>query len=81
MTSSSGFIRTVSFQPSSLGSGGLIAPSQPTRLITCTLNRWKWMAWVSTPLCVIFQIWVPSVSDPIWVARPDGLMISVGGSM
>ena len=55
--SSSGFIRTVSFQPSSLVSGGLTAPSQPTRLITCTLNRWKWMKWVSTPLCVIFQSW------------------------
>ena len=39
--SSSGFIRTVSFQPSSLGSGGFTAPSQPTRLITWTLNRWK----------------------------------------
>ena len=43
MMSSSGFIRTVSFQPSSLASGGLIVPSQPTRLITCTLNRWKWI--------------------------------------
>ena len=62
MTSSSGFMRTVSFQPSSLGSGGLIVPSQPTRLITCTLNRWKWMAWVSTPLWVIFQICVPSLA-------------------
>ena len=36
--------RTVSFQPSSSASGGLMAPSQPTRLITWTLNRWKWMA-------------------------------------
>ena len=43
MMSSSGFIRTVSFQPSSFASGGWIAPSQPTRLITCTLNRWKWI--------------------------------------
>ena len=64
MMSSSGFIRTVSFQPSSLGSGGLTTPSQPTRLITCTLNRWKWIEWVSTPLWVIFQIWVPSAADP-----------------
>src|SRR5664279_2038841 len=38
IASSSGFILTVSFQPSSLASGGRTAPSQPTRLISCTLN-------------------------------------------
>ena len=80
MQSSSGFMRTVSFQPSSLGSGGLIAPSQPTRLMTCTLKRWKWMACVSTPLWVIFQICVPSPSDPTGVARSELVMFSVSGS-
>src|SRR6185369_3471360 len=57
MASSSGFILTVSFQPISLSSGGLMAPSQPTRLITWTLKRWKCTGWVSTPLWVIFHIW------------------------
>jgi hypothetical protein len=37
MMSSSGCIFTVSFQPSSFGIGGFTVPSQPTRLITCTL--------------------------------------------
>ncbi len=60
----------VSFQPTSLGSGGLTVPSQPTRLISCTLTRWKWTGWVSTPLWVIFQIWVS-----------PSLMFSVTGSM
>ena len=55
----------VSFQPSSLASGGDV-PSQSTRLITCTSNRWKWIGWVSTPLCVIFQIW-SVVEDEIGV--------------
>ena len=80
MMSSSGFMRTVSFQPTSFGSGFRIAPSQPTRLMTCTLNRWKWIACVSTPLCVIFQIWVPSprLGGAI---DADGAMNSVVGSM
>jgi hypothetical protein len=43
MMSSRGFILTVSFHPTSLESGGVICPSQPTRLMTCTLKRWKWM--------------------------------------
>ena len=61
IVSSSGLTRTVSFQPSSLASGGMMMLSQVTRLISWTLNRWKWIGCVSTPLCVIFQIWVPSV--------------------
>ena len=36
MVSSSGLTRTVSFQPSSLASGGMMMLSQVTRLITCT---------------------------------------------
>ena len=36
MVSSSGLTRTVSFQPSSVGSGGMMMLSQVTRLITCT---------------------------------------------
>ncbi len=57
-----------------------MAPSQPTRLITCTLNRWKWIVCVSTPLCVIFQICVPSpsVTGP---TAPESVMTSVAGSM
>ena len=59
-----------------------MAPSQPTRLITCTLNRWKWMACVSTPLWVIFQICVPSLAMPTERRRSaEFVMISVGGSM
>ena len=50
IASSSGFIRTVSFQPNSFGSGGFTMPSQPTLFMSWTLNKWKWMAWVSTPL-------------------------------
>ena len=34
--------------------------SQVTRLRICTSYRWKWIGCVSTPLCVIFQICVPS---------------------
>ena len=60
MVSWSGLIRTVSFHPSSDGSVGMLMPSQVTRFSTCTSNRWKWIGWVSTPLCVIFQICVPS---------------------
>ena len=36
MVSSSGLTRTVSFQPSSLASGGMMMLSHVTRLITCT---------------------------------------------
>ena len=67
MVSSSGLTRTVSFQPSSVGSGGMMMLSQVTRLITCTSYRWKWIGWVSTPLWVIFQIWVPSAAEEIGV--------------
>ena len=41
ITSSRGFILIVSFQPYSLLSGGLIAPSHPTRFKSCTLKRWN----------------------------------------
>ena len=34
--------------------------SWPIRLISWALNRWTWMAWVSTPLWKILQICVPS---------------------
>src|SRR5659263_301266 len=81
ITSSSGFIRTVSFQPTSFASGGFTIPSHPTRLINWTLNMCQWMACVSTPLCVIFQIWVPSASEPIGCAASEFLMSSVGGSV
>jgi hypothetical protein len=60
IVSSSGLILTVSFQPSSSGSGGMMMLSHVTRLITCTFHRCQWIGCVSTPLCVIFQIWVPS---------------------
>jgi hypothetical protein len=58
--------------------------SQVTRLITCTSNRWKWIGCVSTPLWVIFQIWVPSAADEIGVTSselgiPAESRISVGG--
>ena len=36
IVSSSGAIRTVSFQPSSFGSGGMMMLSHVTRLSTCT---------------------------------------------
>ena len=65
IVSSSGLMRTVSFQPSSDGSVGMMMLSQVTRLRSWTLNRWKWIGCVSTPLCVIFQIWVPSFPDEI----------------
>ena len=73
MVSSSGLMRTVSFQPSSLASGGRMIPSQPTRLRSCTSKRWKWIGCVSTPLCVIFQIWVPSVATEIGVTSTFAL--------
>ena len=47
-------------------------PSQPTRLMIWTSNRWKWIGWVSTPLCVIFQIWEPSVVVVIGVTETPG---------
>src|SRR5664279_578086 len=87
IVSSSGLVRTVSFQPSSLASGGMMMLSQVTRLISWTLNRWKWIGWVSTPLCVIFQIWVPGAPELMaWtLMSPTGRlvpsMISVGGAM
>ncbi len=62
IVSSSGLTRMVSFQPSSDGSGGMMMLSQVTRLRIWTLNRWKWNGCVSTPLWVIFQIWVPSAT-------------------
>lgn len=60
MVSSSGLTRTVSFQPSSVASGGMMMLSHVTRLSTWTSLRWKCSGWVSTPLWVIFQICVPS---------------------
>ena len=60
IVSSSGLTRTVSFHPSSFASGGMMMLSHVTRFRTCTSNAWKWIGCVSTPLCVIFQIWVPS---------------------
>ena len=80
MVSSSGLIRTVSFQPSSVGSGSRMAPSQPTRLIDCTSNRWKWIGWVSTPLWVIFQICVPSSTGLRSELGDELVTSSVGGS-
>jgi len=65
IVSSSGLIRSVSFQPSSLASGGRMMPSQPTRLMTWTSKRWKWIGCVSTPLWVIFQSCVPSLATEI----------------
>ena len=50
IVSSKGETRTVSFQPSSVLSGGMMMLSHVTRLSTWTLNRWKWIGWVSTPL-------------------------------
>ena len=84
IVSSSGLTRTVSFQPSSFASGGMMMPSHVTRLITCTSYRWKWIGCVSTPLWVIFQIWVPSAADEIGVTWrllgiPVASRISVAG--
>src|SRR5512133_3996898 len=75
--SSNGFILTVSFQPNSSGHGTLMAPSHPTLFTTCTLNRWKWIAWVSTPLWVIFQSWVaPSgITSVAGSANPYGIVV------
>ena len=87
IVSSSGLTRMVSFQPSSEGSVGMMMLSQVTRLSSCTLNRWKWIGWVSTPLWVIFQIWVPSVPELMgWMlTSPFGRLVpsmtSVGGAM
>ena len=79
MVSSSGLTRTVSFQPSSVGSGGMMMLSQVTRLSTCTSYRWKWIGCVSTPLWVNFQICVPSVRRrPIGVTS-DVVLRQVGG--
>ena len=36
--------------------------SHVTRLTSCTSYRWKWIGCVSTPLCVMRQICVPSVA-------------------
>ncbi|GAO04619.1 hypothetical protein PSR1_03514 [Anaeromyxobacter sp. PSR-1] len=72
MVSSSGLIRTVSFQPSSFASARRTMPSQPTRLTSWMSNRWKWMGWVSTPLCVIFQSCVPSSAVVIGVTSTPG---------
>ena len=65
--SSNGLIRTVSFQPSSLASGGMTMLSHVTRLSTCTSKRWKWIGCVSTPLWVNRQIWLPSLVSAIGV--------------
>ena len=65
IVSSSGLIRTVSFQPSSVASTCLRLLSQATRLRTWTSYRWKWIGCVSTPLCVIRQICDPSAADEI----------------
>ena len=67
MVSWSGLTRTVSFQPSSWGSVAMMLLSQATRLRTWTSYRWKWIGCVSTPLWVIFQIWVPSLATEIGV--------------
>ena len=72
IVSSSGLIRTVSFQPSSFASGLRTMPSQPTRFRSCTSNRWKWIGCVSTPLCVIFQICVPSSAVEMGVTSTPG---------
>ncbi len=67
MVSSSGLIRTVSFQPFSFASFGMMMLSHVTRLSTWTSYRWKWIGWVSTPLWVTRQICVPSVASLIGV--------------
>src|SRR5512139_1925377 len=63
----SGLTLTVSFHPSSVGSGGMMILSHVTRFSTCTSVAWKWIGWVSTPLWVIFQICVPSSAVAIGV--------------
>ena len=56
--------------------------SQATRLSTCTSYRWKWIGCVSTPLWVIFQIWVPSVRrgdrGHVQAARQPGRVQDLG---
>ncbi len=47
--------------------------SQVTRFSNCTSYRWKCSGCVSTPLCVSFQISVPSVPTEI------GVILSVVG--
>lgn len=78
--SSRGFILTVSFHQSSLASGAFITHAQSTLFMTCTLNRWKCIAWVSTQLWVIFHICVQS-SATGEIAVMLSLSISVGGSI
>ena len=63
--------------------------SQATRFSNCTSYRWKCSGWVSTPLWVIFQIWVPSsalaigvTSHAVWLCGSLVPSISsVGGLM
>gem|GEM_PF-6624977 len=80
IASSSGFIRIVSFHPTSFAAGAVTAPSQPTRLMSWMSVMCQCMAWVSTPLWVTFQIWVPSFRLPIGAAARVSLTISVGGN-
>src|SRR5512137_837418 len=82
--SSNGLTRTVSFQPSSAGSGAMMLLSHVTRFSSCTSYRWKWIGCVSTPLCVNFQICVPSDATAMGfrfcvVGRLAPLKISVAG--
>ena len=60
VTDSSGSTRTVSFQPSSPGSGGRASPSRRARCRTCTSNPSNVTLCETVPSCVIRQIWVPS---------------------
>jgi len=69
-TSSSGFSRSVSFQPTSSVAGGLTVPSQPTRLTSCTSTMLKWIEFDQKPLSTSFQICI----------SPSPMM-SVGASM
>src|SRR5512137_399824 len=74
MVSSSGATRTVSFQPNSVWSGGMMMLSQVTRLINCTSYRCQWMGCVSTPLWVMRQICVPSE-----LVAMEAILISLTG--
>ena len=77
-----GFMRTVSFQPSSFGSGAMAAPCKfgapPAYCLTlkaclestCTFTKWKWMGCVSPVRLTISQTSVaPLVTELSWPVR------------
>ena len=73
-------MRSVSFQPSSPGSGARASPSRCARASTWTLKAPKWMLCDSVPSCVMRHTCVPSPTRGA-VARAAPATNSVAGSM